>query len=186
MKLPTNRCLFLPQLDYMHLERTSPGTFTHLRADLFNIPENIYQGTLRSPLTPLSSLGLSGSLFFHTSAPLPPVPEDIAQHPNTGLFIKSISRAFEYEFMYEKLLPEYLAYMRKSPQHGGSLLSRITDALSSRETSIGALLKMTPRHYMVMVDIIGSKKKEAGGRQWDLKPPGFFEVRNLPTPIWWC
>jgi hypothetical protein len=148
--------------------------------DLFNIPENTYQGTLRSPLTPLSNLGLSGSLFYHTSAPPPPLlPEDIAQqHPNAGLFIKSIGHAFEYEFMYEKLLPEYLTFMRDSRQHGGSLLSRITDVLCSRETSIGALLKMTPRYYMVMVDIIGSKKKKASGRRWDLKPPEFFEVRN--------
>ena len=178
VKPPTNRLLLLYP-DYIHLERTSPGIFTQTRVDLFNIPENIYQGTLRSPLTPISNLGLSGSIFFHTSAPLPPFPEDIAQHPpNAGLFIKSIGRAFEYEFMYEKLLPEYLIFMRDSWQHEGSLLSRITDVLCSRETNIGALLKITPRHYMVMVDIIGSKEKEAGGRKWDLKPPEFFEVHQ--------
>ena len=88
----------------------------------------------------------------------------------------SIGRAFEYEFMYEKLLPEYLSFMRDSWQHGGSLLSQITDVLRSRDTSIGVLLKMTLRHYMVMVDIIGSKEKKARGRKWDLKPPEFFEV----------
>ena len=95
---------------------------------------------------------------------------------------KSISRSFEYEFMYEKLLIEYLTHIRNSQQHGGSLLSRITDVLCSREASIGALLKMTPRHYMVMVDFIGNNKTKGGGRKWDLKPPEFFEVRNPPTP----
>ena len=189
MKPSTNRSsklsrVFFSQLDYIHLERTCPGTFTQLRTDLFTIPESIYQGTLRSPLTPLSNLGLSGSLFFHTSSPPLPLPEDIARHPNAGLFIKSMGRAFEYEFMYEKLLPEYIRYMRDVPQQSGSLLSRITDVLSSRETSLGTLLKVTPRHYIIMIDIIGSK--QAAGRKWDLKPPGFFEVRNFPTmrPVW--
>jgi hypothetical protein len=33
---------------------------------------------------------------------------------------------------------------------------------------------------MVVVNVIGSKKKEAG-RTWDLRPQEFFEVRNITS-----
>lgn len=78
--------------------------------------------------------------------------------------------------MHEKLLPAYISYMEEHPG-ADSLLTRITDVIWSADTSIGALLSISPRHYMVMVDVLGDLKAIEGAQKWDLKPSGFFEVR---------
>lgn len=118
-----------------------------------------------SPLKPLANLGLSGSAFFHTAGP----------SSNAGLIIKSINRAFEYEFLHETLLPAYVAYLEKT-NGASSLLSRVTDVLWNADRSLGNFLRIRPKHYMILVDILGDLSTIEGAKKWDLKPSGFFEV----------
>ena len=161
-------------LDEVHLERAAPSAFAKLREQHFSIPASTYAQAVSLPLKPLSNLGLSGSAFFHTN--------NADTSSNAGLFIKSINRAFEFEFMHEKLLPAYIAYME---EHSGadSLLTRITDVIWSADTSVGALLSVSPRHYIVMVDVLGDLKAIEGAHKWDLKPSGFFEVRQSHSSL---
>ena len=121
------------------------------------------------PLEPLSNLGLSGSIFFRTS-------NRNGKSASAGLIVKSINRAFEYEFMHERLLSAYISHMEEPPGMD-SLLTRITDIIWSADTSLGSLLNVSPRHYMVMVDVLGDLETIEGAQKWDLKPRSFFEVR---------
>lgn len=106
-----------------------------------------------------------------------------------GLIIKSINRPFEYEFLHTTLLPEYIAYFDQMSDEktGDSLLTRITDVIYSSDATLGGMLRLSPRHYMVMVDILGDLKTIEGARKWDLKPM-FFEVspesfpQHFPNP----
>lgn len=113
----------------------------------------------------LSNMGLSGSTFFHTASH--------ASEGTAGLLVKSINRAFEYEFLHTTLLQAYLSYYEKEGRSGNSLLSRIVDVIWCADATLGGMLRLTPRHYMIMVDIIGNILE--GARKWDLKPL-FFEV----------
>ena len=40
------------------------------------------------------------------------------------------------------------------------------------------MLRLSPRHYMVMVDILGDIKVAEGAKKWDLKPM-FFELSQV-------
>lgn len=161
----------LPLVYEVHLERVAPHAFATMREQHFSISPSTYAQTVSLPLEPLSNLGLSGSAFFHTS-------KSNASH-NAGLFIKSINRAFEFEFMHETLLPAYISFMEEHPG-ADSILTRITDVIWSADASVGTLLNVSPRHYMVMVDILGDIKAIDGAQKWDLKPSGFFEpTRDL-------
>jgi hypothetical protein len=114
-------------------------------------------------------LGLSGSAFFHTANTL--------ANNSAGLIIKSINRPFEFEFLHLTLLPEYIAYFDKMQEggRGDSLLTRITDVIYCADATLGGMLRFSPRHYMIMVDILGDIKAVEGAKKWDLKPM-FFEV----------
>ncbi|PVF99483.1 SAICAR synthase-like protein [Serendipita vermifera] len=161
-------------LIYMvHLARAAPSAFSKLRKEHFEISDEKYFEIISPPLKPLSGLGLSGSTFFHTGGPT----------SNAGLLIKSINRAFEYEFLHAELLPAYIQYMEEHPG-ADSLLTRITDVIWSADMTLGALLKISPRHYMVMVDILGDLSEIEGAEKWDLKPTGFFEpTRDLVPDV---
>ncbi|KAG8862836.1 hypothetical protein FRC20_011049 [Serendipita sp. 405] len=159
----------LPLIYMTHLERAAPTAFQQLRNQHFDISNKLYLQCLTSPLKPLSNLGLSGSTFFHTDGP----------SSNCGLLVKSINRAFEYEFMHEELLPAYLQYIEENPG-ADTLLTRITDVLWSADLTLGQALNVSPRHYMVMVDVLGDIKAIEDAKKWDLKPSGFFEpTRDL-------
>jgi hypothetical protein len=149
----------------VHLARAAPTAFASLRREHFEISDEEYLKVVSLPLKSLSGLGLSGSTFFHTTGPA----------SNAGLLIKSINRAFEYEFLHEELLPAYIEYMEEHPG-SDSLLTRITDVIWSADMTLGAFLNISPRHYMIMVDILGDLSEVEGAAKWDLKPTGFFEV----------
>ncbi|CAG7853017.1 SubName: Full=Uncharacterized protein {ECO:0000313/EMBL:CCA70892.1} [Serendipita indica DSM 11827] len=163
----------MPLIYMVHLQRAAPLEFARLREEHFSITDESYRAVTASSLKSLSNLGLSGSAFFHTEGP----------STNAGLIIKSINRAFEYEFMHETLLPRYIEYIEARPG-ADSLLTRITDVLFCADLSLGEALNVSPRHYMVMVDVLGDLKAVKGAQKWDLKPSGFFEpTRDLVPDI---
>jgi hypothetical protein len=161
--------------DTIHLERAAPSAFATIRREDFNISDDVYSRAISSPLKPLSNLGLSGSAFFHTTESSPNA------NGNAGLIVKSINRAFEYEFLHEQLLPSYIKYLEET-KGPNSLLSRITDVLWGADRSLGDFMGIRPKHYMILVDILGDLSVIGGAKKWDLKPSGFFEVRSNPVP----
>jgi hypothetical protein len=82
------------------------------------------------------------------------------------------------------LLPEYIAYFDKIQEgsRGDSLLTRITDVIYCPDATLGGMLRLSPRHYMVMVDILGDIKAVEGAKKWDLKPM-FFEVSQTTLAV---
>ncbi|KAH8173575.1 phosphatidylinositol-4-phosphate 5-Kinase domain-containing protein [Sarocladium implicatum] len=119
-------------------------------------------------LVPVGDLGYSGSTFFTTA--------------DGRFLIKSLPRAFEYEFFARDLFSPYLKHMTQSPQ---SLLVRITDMVYSPRPSLGGLLSFAPTHHIVMENLLHGKEafqdtdEEAGSgsgkwETYDLKPSDYF------------
>ena len=129
-------------------------------------------------LVPVGDLGYSGSTFFTTA--------------NGKYLVKSLPRAFEYEFFAKDLFAQYLAH---SKLHPGSLLARITDMPYAPHTTFGGLLGLAPTHHIVMENLLygkeedenrgGDGQQESGGESaasakqvkwetYDLKPESYF------------
>ena len=61
-----------------------------------------------------------------------------------------------------------------------TLLTEITDVLYSFDYRLGAILGLSPSHFIVMRNILRDLDKEKGCKKWDLKPQNFFEpIRDL-------
>ncbi|KAF3925543.1 hypothetical protein ABW21_db0201459 [Orbilia brochopaga] len=145
------------------LRRAAPLLFKQLRTEEWNITEEKYNGQLDSPLTPVTGLGFSGSLFFFTK--------------DSTFIVKSVGRRFEYTFLYTQYIEAYGTYMLENPQ---SLLCRMTDVLFCFDRHLGGVLGISPAHYVVMQNLLQGMDVERGWRKWDLKPQKFFEpTRDL-------
>ncbi|KAK8166372.1 hypothetical protein IWX90DRAFT_211239 [Phyllosticta citrichinensis] len=148
------------------LIRFRPRVFDHLRKDVWKLDEDEYRESFRSAdksggaLKPVGDLGYSGSTFFTT--------------PNTKFLIKSLPRAFEYEFFMEDLWDKYVEHMTNSPN---SLLVRITDFLEAIGPAIGSWIGTAPAHHVVMENVLYGKETDEQQDKWetyDLKPPSYF------------
>lgn len=134
--------------------------------------EDAGDGEGEDELVPVGDLGYSGSTFFTTA--------------DGRFLIKSLPRAFEYEFFTRDLFFPYLAHMTQAPQ---SLLVRITDMVYSPRVSLGGLFGFAPTHHIVMENLLYGKEAsegQAGGEEggkwetYDLKPSDyFFPERDL-------
>jgi hypothetical protein len=125
-------------------------------------------------LVPVGDLGYSGSTFFTTA--------------DGKFLIKSLPRAFEYEFFTRDLFFPYLEHMANEPQ---SLLVRITDLVYSPHPSLGGLFGFAPTHHIVMENLLYGKERAEEGTEngegfasgwetYDLKPSDyFFPERDL-------
>lgn len=94
---------------------------------------------------------------------------------NQKFLIKSLPRHSEHSFFQEDFLKPYADYMAGHPD---SLLVRITDFLKSPFTTIGAILRLTPAHHIIMENVLCDRPSEADvGQKWetyDLKPIDYF------------
>ncbi|KAF3926060.1 hypothetical protein ABW20_dc0109036 [Dactylellina cionopaga] len=116
-----------------------------------------------SPLSPVSGLGFSGSLFFFTK--------------DRDFIVKSVGRSFEYTFLYTQCIEAYGNYITSNDT---SLLCRMTDVLFCFERHLGGVLGVSPAHYVVMENLLKEMDPEKGWIKWDLKPQQFFEpTRDL-------
>ncbi|KAK7513805.1 hypothetical protein IWZ03DRAFT_241711 [Phyllosticta citriasiana] len=142
-----------------------PRVFDHLRKDVWKLDEDEYRESFRSAdksgsLKPVGDLGYSGSTFFTT--------------PNSKFLIKSLPRAFEYEFFMKDLCDKYVEHMTNNPN---SLLVRITDFLETIGPAIGSLIGTAPAHHVVMENVLHGKETDDRQDKWetyDLKPPSYF------------
>ena len=158
-------------------------SFRLVREDLFRalrgvwrIPEAEYRASFGGAssaaeadgsLQALGDMGYSGSTFFRTG--------------DGAYLVKSVPRAFEYNFFKKSLLLPYADHVRANP---GSLLIRITDFLERRQRSLGSLLGLAPSHHVVMENLLYGQDREvdteAGAapppkwESWDLKPMSYF------------
>ncbi|PVH99904.1 SAICAR synthase-like protein [Periconia macrospinosa] len=151
------------------LSRYRAELFRHLRNQIWEIEEEEYTESFRSPskgkrtdLISIGDLGYSGSTFFTS--------------PNSKFLIKSLPRAFEQSFFRQRLLDTYAEHMKANP---ASLLVRITDCLYSPRTTLGALLGTAPDHHIVMENILYgksscSKDNQKAWETYDLKPNDYF------------
>ncbi|KAF2873004.1 phosphatidylinositol-4-phosphate 5-kinase-domain-containing protein [Massariosphaeria phaeospora] len=151
------------------LSRYREQLFKKLRSDVWQIEEEEYSESFRSPsrgkrtdLIAIGDLGYSGSVFFTT--------------PNGKFLIKSLPRQFEQSFFRQRLLDPYVEHMELNP---ASLLVRITDLLYSPTATLGATIGVTPSHHLVMENILYGKSECARDDQkkwetYDLKPNDYF------------
>ncbi|KAF2639298.1 SAICAR synthase-like protein [Massarina eburnea CBS 473.64] len=151
------------------LSRYRADLFRHLRNKIWQIEEEEYTESFRSPskgkrtdLISVGDLGYSGSTFFTS--------------PNSKYLIKSLPRAFEQSFFRQRLLDVYVEHMQLEP---ASLLVRITDLLYSPQTTLGSFFGTTPDHHMVMENILYGKSSCSKDDQdvwesYDLKPNDYF------------
>ncbi|KAG6008394.1 hypothetical protein E4U54_008713 [Claviceps lovelessii] len=130
-----------------------------------NKPEQQHRQTLPK-LEPAGNLGYSGSSFFHTS--------------DGKYLVKSLDRASESDFFIEELFDPYTTHMKTHPS---SLLVRITDMLYAPRATMGTILGIQPRHYIIMENLLqGMGNDQQAGRadgaaKWqtfDLKPDDYF------------
>lgn len=179
---------------HLYLTRFRAGDFATLREEAWQFDEDAYRASFAASseagkkhrrgngkqrrvdteedgdeeLVPVGDLGYSGSTFFTTA--------------DGKFLIKSLPRAFEYEFFAQDLFFPYLAHMTKSPS---SLLVRITDMVYSPRLSIGGLFGFAPTHHIVMENLLHGKEAfedntdEAGSSSgkwetYDLKPSDYF------------
>ncbi|KAG5983918.1 hypothetical protein E4U55_006701 [Claviceps digitariae] len=117
-------------------------------------------------LEPVGDLGYSGSSFFHTS--------------DGKYLVKSLDRASESHFFMNELFHPYTDHIKTHPS---SLLVRITDMLYSPRATLGTILGIQPRHYIIMENLLqgmGKHQQEAGSdgdatwETFDLKPDNYF------------
>lgn len=158
-------CAFFSFLQLV-LARFRPRVFQHLRKDVWKLDEDEYRESFRSAdksgasLKPVGDLGYSGSTFFTT--------------PNSKFLIKSLPRAFEYEFFMKDLSDKYAEHMANNPN---SLLVRITDFLEAIGPAIGSFIGTAPSHHVVMENVLHGKETDEQKEKWetyDLKPPTYF------------
>ncbi|KAF1949203.1 SAICAR synthase-like protein [Byssothecium circinans] len=151
------------------LSRYRADLFRHLRTNIWEIEEEEYTESFRSPskgkrtdLISVGDLGYSGSTFFTS--------------PNSKYLIKSLPRAFEQSFFRKRLLDPYVEHMELNP---ASLLVRITDLLYSPYTTFGSLFGTAPDHHIVMENILYGKSRcskddQGAWESYDLKPNDYF------------
>ncbi|KAK0391478.1 hypothetical protein NLU13_0979 [Sarocladium strictum] len=179
----------------LYLTRFHAADFATLREEAWGFDEDAYRASFAASeragrrerrgkgkqtseegeeeLVPVGDLGYSGSTFFATA--------------DKKFLIKSLPRAFEYEFFRKDLFFPYLAHMTQEPQ---SLLVRITDMVYSPQPSLGGMLGFAPTHHIVMENLLHGQETaeheeegERSGSSWetyDLKPSDyFFPERDL-------
>ncbi|KAG5950933.1 hypothetical protein E4U53_004145 [Claviceps sorghi] len=164
-------------LFHLDLTRHQYADFHTLRHDFWDIDDDEYASSFRSQppgaqesvpsLEPAGNLGYSGSSFFHTT--------------DGKYLVKSLDRASESDFFMKELCDPYAAHVKTHPS---SLLIRITDMLYAPRATIGTILGVQPRHYIVMENIlhglgVGNNQQGAsdGDAKWetfDLKPDDYF------------
>ncbi|KAG5923431.1 hypothetical protein E4U42_004962 [Claviceps africana] len=166
-------------LFHLDLTRHQYADFHTLRHDFWDIDDDDYASSFRShppgaqecvpSLEPAGNLGYSGSSFFHTT--------------DGKYLVKSLDRASESDFFVQELCDPYAAHMRTHPS---SLLIRITDMLYAPRATIGTILGIQPRHYIVMENLLhglgdnpqgASGGTSGGAAKWetfDLKPDDYF------------
>lgn len=149
--------------------------FLSLRRDYWDMNEEDYLKSFEadsSPcrardhdeiLEPAGDLGYSGSTFFYTK--------------NGKYLVKSLDRRFESDFLMFELFEPYMMHMKTHPQ---SLLVRITDTLYAPHASLGTIIGIQPRHYIIMENILDMHIQQRNGREdvpwekYDLKPEDYF------------
>lgn len=99
--------------------------------------------------------------------------------------IKSLPRHFEYSFFRSDLFEPYCQYMAANPD---SFLVRITDYVYAPYTTLGALLRITPAHHIIMENVLCGRDQDPSSAKWetyDLKPIDYFypERDLLPDPL---
>ncbi|KAK6521626.1 hypothetical protein TWF506_001839 [Arthrobotrys conoides] len=163
---PIIRTFSFPKFFRMYdlpFKRAAPLLFQELRSDKWNIDDKHYHNQFKQDLTPVGGLGFSGSLFFFTE--------------DHSYIVKSVSRRFEYTFLYTQCIEAYGHYMLSNPS---SLLCRMTDVLFCFDRHLGGVLGVSPSHYVVMENLLKEMDAEKGWVKWDLKPQKFFEpTRDL-------
>ncbi|KAF2745882.1 SAICAR synthase-like protein [Sporormia fimetaria CBS 119925] len=154
---------------YISLARYRAALFRKLRNEIWQIDEDEYIESFRSPtkskrtdLISIGDLGYSGSSFFTT--------------PNSKFLLKSLPRHFEQSFFRNRLLDPYVEHMELNPY---SLLVRITDLLYSPTPTLGAALGVVPSHHLVMENALYGKSSCSPDEQqqwetYDLKPSDYF------------
>ncbi|EPS37651.1 hypothetical protein H072_8676 [Dactylellina haptotyla CBS 200.50] len=147
----------------LHFKRAAPLLFLKLRTKHWQIEEESYLSQFDAPLSPVSGLGFSGSIFFFSK--------------DRDLIVKSVGRGFEYTFLYTQCIGAYGKYMSENDR---SLLCRMTDVLFCFQHHLGGILGMAPSHYVIMENLLKELDAEKGWIKWDLKPQKFFEpTRDL-------
>ncbi|KAK4984690.1 hypothetical protein LTR50_006431 [Elasticomyces elasticus] len=149
----------------LNLVRYAEELFCQLRKD-WSIDEDDYRmsfgkSSSEVALQAKGHMGYSGSSFFTTA--------------NAKYIIKSVPRAFEYQFFRDNLLEPYAEHMRTHP---ASLLVRITDFLCTRHATLGGLLGTAPTHHIVMENVLyeqaGTDDDNQAWQTFDLKPTSYF------------
>ncbi|QUC18531.1 uncharacterized protein UV8b_02772 [Ustilaginoidea virens] len=171
----------------LRLARFRPADFLALRHNHWHIDEGEYRRSFQTPTTTTTTttttakpgeaspprqgslglvaagnLGYSGSTFLRTA--------------DGNYMVKSVDRRFESQFLLRELFAPYVAH---AASHEGSLLIRITDILYAPRASLGSLLGVQPRHYMVMENLLRGRP-DVQWQTFDLKPTDyFFPERDL-------
>jgi hypothetical protein len=123
---------------------------------MWNVDEEEYRRETLGKWSSLGTVGLSGSLFFHSE--------------DNHFLLKSLGRTFENHFLHTHFLPAYFDYALANP---GTMINKVFDALYSFDHRFGEWIKASPSHYLVLDNIAFDKKDD--WEMFDLKPTAYLE-----------
>lgn len=145
----------LMNLYAMKLHRNAPVRFQELRR-MWGVDEEEYKRETLGKWSSLGTVGLSGSLFFHSD--------------DNHFLLKSLGRTFENHFLHAHFLPAYFDYVKENPR---TMINKIFDMLYSFDHRIGEWIKASPSHYIILENIAFDKKDD--WEMFDLKPTSYVE-----------